>query len=178
MVTTAHCTSLSITATYDQTTAVTGLRVFGRQRPFLFDRYRRNGRLDGVLLVGRTRECDLRIRGRFVSRRHCTVEETEAHTYLLWDLSSKNGVYVRGPGERYHAVPVVLLRVGLHIRIGDAEMVVLGGKQRLPITASTIGSFMRQALRLYGSRRAAARGVRLPRRLLSKIMIATHRSER
>ena len=48
-----------------------------------------------VLLIGRHPECDIRLDGRKISRRHCCVA-TAYDRVLIRDLGSRNGVRVNG----------------------------------------------------------------------------------
>jgi general secretion pathway protein A len=70
----------------------------------------------GRLIVGRTPENDLQIDSRFISRHHCQVITT-AHSCVIEDLNSTNGIYVKSNRVRRH-----------HLNDGD---VVLIGKHEL-----------------------------------------------
>ena len=48
-----------------------------------------------VLLIGRHPECDIRLDGRKISRRHCCVA-TAYDRVLIRDLGSRNGVHING----------------------------------------------------------------------------------
>ena len=50
---------------------------------------------DGVTLVGRHDDCQLRIKSSQVSRRHCEIFEKKG-LLLVKDLGSSNGTYVNG----------------------------------------------------------------------------------
>jgi len=70
----------------------------------------------GRLIVGRTPDNDLQIDSRFISRHHCQVITT-AHSSVIEDLNSTNGIYVKSNRVRRH-----------HLNDGD---VVLIGKHEL-----------------------------------------------
>ncbi|HUE48052.1 MAG TPA: AAA family ATPase [Steroidobacteraceae bacterium] len=70
----------------------------------------------GRFIVGRTPDNDLQIDSRFISRHHCQVITT-AHSCVIEDLNSTNGIYVKSNRVRRH-----------HLNDGD---VVLIGKHEL-----------------------------------------------
>lgn len=172
MAMTLHDPSPGATDTYERAASVSGLKLVGTRREFLFDAYRINGRLDGPLIIGRAHGCHLRIKDGAISRQHCVIEETSRNTYLLLDHSSTNRVYVRVPWRdiRYRRVSWTVLHPGMRIRLGDTKLIVLGSDARPVIAAATFSRFMRTALHVYGSKRAAARGLRIPRRLFSRLL--------
>ena len=70
----------------------------------------------GRLIVGRTPDNDIHIDSRFVSRHHCQIITT-AHSCVIEDLNSTNGIYVKSARVRRH-----------YLNDGD---VVLVGKHEL-----------------------------------------------
>jgi general secretion pathway protein A len=70
----------------------------------------------GRLIIGRTRDNDVQIDSRFISRHHCQVITTE-HSCVIEDLNSTNGIYVKSNRVRRH-----------YLNDGD---VVLVGKHEL-----------------------------------------------
>jgi general secretion pathway protein A len=70
----------------------------------------------GRVIVGRTPDNDVHIDSRFISRHHCQVI-TSAHSCVIEDLNSTNGIYVKSNRVRRH-----------HLNDGD---VVLVGKHEL-----------------------------------------------
>jgi len=70
----------------------------------------------GRVIVGRTPDNDVHIDSRFISRHHCQVITT-AHSCVIEDLNSTNGIYVKSNRVRRH-----------HLNDGD---VVLVGKHEL-----------------------------------------------
>ena len=70
----------------------------------------------GRLIVGRTPDNDIHIDSRFVSRHHCQIITT-AHSCVVEDLNSTNGIYVKSARVRRH-----------YLNDGD---VVLVGKHEL-----------------------------------------------
>lgn len=81
----------------------------------LYQRDRAAGRfaITDVLIVGRDPQCDLVIDDPSVSRRHCTIEATEAG-WAVTDHDSRNGTFVGGM-----AIRSFLLTDGDEIRVGD-----------------------------------------------------------
>jgi pSer/pThr/pTyr-binding forkhead associated (FHA) protein len=70
----------------------------------------------GRVIVGRTPDNDVHIDSRFISRHHCQVITT-AHSCVVEDLNSTNGIFVKSNRVRRH-----------HLNDGD---VVLVGKHEL-----------------------------------------------
>ena len=67
-------------------------------------------------IVGRRRDCDLRISSSEVSRRHCLFEFTGGRWHVT-DLGSLNGVYVNG-----QRVTHAILAEGDVLRIGGVNL--------------------------------------------------------
>jgi general secretion pathway protein A len=76
----------------------------------------------GNFVVGRTADCDLRLEGNFVSRRHCQIVTTAGRS-VVEDLGSTNGIAVNGSrhqrGLRHPLSP------GDEVRIGDYTLTYL-----------------------------------------------------
>jgi len=66
----------------------------------------------GRIIVGRTTDNDLQIDSRFVSRHHCQIVTT-AHSCVIEDLNSTNGIYVKSKRVRRHY-------------LNDGDVVVIG----------------------------------------------------
>jgi hypothetical protein len=66
----------------------------------------------GRIVVGRTADNDLQIDSRFVSRHHCQIVTT-AHSSVIEDLNSTNGIYVKSKRVRRHY-------------LNDGDVVVIG----------------------------------------------------
>jgi len=66
----------------------------------------------GRIIVGRTPDNDLQIDSRFVSRHHCQIVTT-AHSCVIEDLNSTNGIYVKSKRVRRHY-------------LNDGDVVVIG----------------------------------------------------
>lgn len=71
------------------------------------------------VVIGRGRDCDLRIRARDVSRRHCRIVFHATHV-TIEDLGSTNGTLVNGQP----LAGSVALRSGDLIQIGSAKLKV------------------------------------------------------
>ena len=71
-----------------------------------------------VVTIGRSEGCDLRIPLGDVSRKHCTLVQSEGQI-LVQDLGSSNGTYVNGK-----RVQEASLRAGDQIRIGSLRFTV------------------------------------------------------
>jgi hypothetical protein len=70
-------------------------------------------------IVGRRRDCHLRIRSAEVSRRHCLLSIQEDHVDVE-DLDSINGTFVNGQ----RVVGKQMLRPGDHLEIGPLKFIV------------------------------------------------------
>jgi len=71
----------------------------------------------GRIIVGRTTDNDLQIDSRFVSRHHCQIVTT-AHSCVIEDLNSTNGIYLQSRRVRRH-----YLNDGDVIVIGKHELI-------------------------------------------------------
>ena len=71
----------------------------------------------GRLIVGRTPDNDIHIDSRFVSRHHCQIIST-AHSCVIEDLNSTNGIYVKSARVRRH-----YLNDGDVVLIGKHELI-------------------------------------------------------
>ena len=83
----------------------------------------RNGRL----IVGRTPDNDVQIDSRFVSRHHCQVITT-AHSCVVEDLNSTNGIFVKSARVRRH-----YLNDGDVVLVGKHELIYVD--ERTPRSA-------------------------------------------
>jgi hypothetical protein len=70
------------------------------------------------VVIGRSRECDVRLEDANASRRHCEVTQEGATTWTLRDLGSTNGTELNG--ERVDRSP---LADGDHITVGSTTIV-------------------------------------------------------
>jgi general secretion pathway protein A len=83
----------------------------------------------GRLIVGRTPDNDIHIDSRFISRHHCQIITT-AHSCVIEDLNSTNGIYVKSARVRRH-----YLNDGDVVLIGKHELIYLDerhGRSRSP----------------------------------------------
>jgi general secretion pathway protein A len=84
----------------------------------------------GRLIVGRTPDNDVHIDSRFVSRHHCQIITT-AHSCVIEDLNSTNGIYVKSARVRRH-----YLNDGDVVLIGKHELIYLDDRARGRTAAS------------------------------------------
>ncbi len=85
----------------------------------------------GRLIVGRTADNDVQIDSRFVSRHHCQVITT-AHSCVIEDLNSTNGIYVKSNRVRRH-----YLNDGDVVLVGKHELIYVderAARSRAPLT--------------------------------------------
>ena len=78
---------------------------------------------DGVVLVGRAREADVRIADLTVSRRHCRIHREGSH-FVIEDLGSTHGVIVNGEKVKTATLngdeTLFIGRVEVHLIFGAA----------------------------------------------------------
>ena len=133
---------------------VAGLRVLGHVPVYYFrDRLDENGRL----IVGRTRQRDIQINCRSVSRRHCEIVQVGPGQFMLHDLQSVNGVRVaiRGHYGSWVKCEEVALVPGMHIKLGRAIVVPVDPRGECPVMAREHVQFAKHIKMTYGSTSAA-----------------------
>ncbi len=74
-------------------------------------------------LIGRGRDCDLRLADSTISRHHCIVRPGTAEATLV-DLGSANGTFLNGQRVRSQAA----LHTGDEIQVGSSRFVVILGE--------------------------------------------------
>jgi len=74
-------------------------------------------RIEGVLTVGRTADCDIRVRDPYVSAKHCQFEK-RPNGFFVRDLKSRNGVKLNGV-----RVTEAELLAGADIQIGSSHFI-------------------------------------------------------
>lgn len=84
----------------------------------------------GRTIIGRTRDNDLQIDSRFVSRHHCQIVTTTEFS-VIEDLNSTNGIYVKGKRVRRCS-----LNDGDVITIGDHELMYFDNRPQRGRSAS------------------------------------------
>lgn len=72
---------------------------------------------DRPIVIGRSRECDIRIGHPTVSRRHAILQHLQDGSWILKDLGSTHGCLVGG--DKVEHLPIVS---GLTVRIGPAKL--------------------------------------------------------
>lgn len=105
------------------------------------------------LFIGRTRQCDFRIRHKSISRRHCTVNMSVDGRIFMVDDHSKNGLQVarRGHCGEYQALKWHVLEVGDLLRLGDIRLIVVDQRGNCPIQVNKCADLVRFALQIYGT---------------------------
>lgn len=73
---------------------------------------------ENLILVGRSRSCDLKLETPGVSRRHALLQRTARRWYIT-DLDSTNGTFVNGVQIDRAPIPS-----GSRLRLGDARLYV------------------------------------------------------
>ena len=69
------------------------------------------------VVIGRSRECDVRVDDGNVSRRHCEVAQESPTTWVVFDLGSTNGTEVNGR------------KVSRRTRLDDGDRITVGGTE-------------------------------------------------
>jgi hypothetical protein len=148
---------------------VTGLRVLGQKRLVQFHDLLDGG--SGPLSVGRTRQRDIRIRHRTVSRLHCYIEKTVEGEFTIQDNDSKNGLYVAwyGPYGEFQRKTWCTLRIGMYIRLGDVIIVPVDQHGESFILAKRHSEFLRRAHALYGTPHQAEDHVGCSRKAIGRV---------
>lgn len=132
-----------------------GLHDTARSKAHMFDDFCAGAKVQQMLRVGRSTECEIRVQDRFVSLVHLVLQRRDDGATLLHDHSSTNGVYI--DGQRM-AQPVALV-VGMRIRIGHSLFIAVDADGSFPIAASTVSEFCRKASKYYGNNCLAAEHV-------------------
>ena len=71
-----------------------------------------------MVIVGRSKDCELQIDDEALSRKHCRIEETDGN-FFVTDLGSTNGVFL--DGDRIPSETKVLYDTFLQLHIGPFE---------------------------------------------------------
>ena len=144
---------------------IAGLRMLKRNKRFVFDRLFRAA---NPITVGRTRQSDMQLRHDTVSRRHCSIERSPDGEYIIVDRGSTNGIYVADCGAygEYRRVTRCILKMGMHIRLGDVTITPVDAAGEAPVFVKRTSEFLLRIIRLYGSFREAANHVKPSRETL------------
>ena len=86
----------------------------------------------GRLIVGRTPDNDIHIDSRFVSRHHCQIITT-AHSCVIEDLNSTNGIFVKSARVRRH-----YLNDGDVVLVGKHELIYVDERAARHRTSDTM----------------------------------------
>jgi pSer/pThr/pTyr-binding forkhead associated (FHA) protein len=71
-----------------------------------------------IIIVGRSKDCDLQIDDEALSRKHCRIEECDGN-FFVTDLGSTNGVFLNG--DRIQSETKLLYDTFLQLHIGPFE---------------------------------------------------------
>jgi FHA domain len=185
----SSCLAMSITTPHEPSVStgerisrrpVGGLRILGTRALYLLAEIRYRQFPKSYITIGRVAERDIRIRDSSVSRHHCTIVRMDDGGWALSDAGSRNGVLVREPaaGARFRRVFHVALAVGMQVRLGPVTLLVTDARGQCPMVIDSAGDFCHQLVAVYGSRRAAARAIGLPRRVLDRLLAAAKEGSR
>lgn len=83
---------------------------------------------EGIFVIGRGEECNIKILDLMVSRKHCQVERTKNNNFYIKDLKSTNKTYV----NKKVVEDIVELKVGDMVEIGDTALLFTDQKD-IPI---------------------------------------------
>jgi general secretion pathway protein A len=84
----------------------------------------------GRLVIGRTPDNDLQIDSKFISRHHCQIV-TQAHSCVIEDLNSTNGIYVKSKRVRRHN-----LNDGDVVLVGQHEVMYIDERAQSRVRSS------------------------------------------
>jgi hypothetical protein len=139
---------------------ITGLRELDSRRL-----HRLSGR--GPILIGRGRECHVRLRHATVSERHAALSRPgPGHTWTLDPLPSKNPVRVNG----VPIIDAVDLQPGWRVDFGAVTLRAYADTL-MAVEASSPSSLMTALYALYGSYRRAARWLRVAHSTVRRLVI-------
>jgi pSer/pThr/pTyr-binding forkhead associated (FHA) protein len=132
-----------------------GLRSLTGDEIYDFQAFTTKGRAKGLLTVGASTDNDIVIDDLAASRFHCLLDR-QRHRVLVHDCDSKNGVWLDGV-----RVQVGELRPHSTLTLGRTTLVAYGShdRQGANIKAINPDQYLRHAVALYGSIRAASRGL-------------------
>lgn len=138
---------------------VHGLRVVPHGPTYRFDDH-----VDGRLLVGKYRCCDIQLTDDAVSGVHCIIDRCDPMRVTVLDCLSDSGTWLNGAriieGE---------LHEGTLLSVGATTLVAVGAHgsaDRVLMAAATMQDFLVQAIDTYGSVRQAAHAIGVPRSTL------------
>lgn len=122
---------------------VLGLRIVPGGQSFAFDDYRYEGNQKKYITVGSSPTSDIIIDDPAVSRRHCLIER-KVTAVTVFDSGSRNGTFVNGT-----RVTESVLIPGSVLTIGTTRLFAWDADSRRAIVASSIPSFLQNALIMY-----------------------------
>lgn len=150
----------------ERTRRIAGLRQLHQNRLHMFDALFAKR---AQIIVGRTRQCHIRVYDPTVSRRHCSILRMEDDRYMLRPLGSAK-VFI-SPAGRYgtpRGIAWTTVDIGIYIHLGNAILIPVDANGEAPVIAWRYSEYIRDNLQLYGSANGAHQHAGIPRRVLRK----------
>lgn len=140
-----------------------GLHVPAQGSSHLFEKLRNKGART-YILIGRRKTCHIRIDDLYMSAVHAVIERLEHDAYRLSDCQSRNRVFVDGE----LLIGPIILHVGMRIEVGRTLLIATDARGAIPVEATSIKSFVRHAVTLYGNNSEASRHIGLSRETIRR----------
>ncbi len=132
-----------------------GLYVTDAKKKYYFKNLGIGGRADKPVTIGTASTCRIRLpEDRRVEEVHAILQHRNSKVYLV-DCSSKRTTFADG----WQVTEPVPLLIGMVLKLGDMQLVVIRQKGTFPVLADTVSELCRFALPLWGSYRATGEGV-------------------
>jgi pSer/pThr/pTyr-binding forkhead associated (FHA) protein len=132
-----------------------GLRSLTGDEVYAFQAFTTKGQQKRLLTVGASEDNDIVIEDLVASRFHCLIDR-QRRCVLVHDCDSKNGVWLDGV-----RVQIGELRPHSTLTLGRTTLVAYGSRddRGANVKATNPDQYLRHAVALYGSIRAASRGL-------------------
>jgi len=129
--------------------------MIGKNRAIPFDRLFRN---TDTITVGRVRRHPICLNDETVSIDHCQITRSRDGQYTISDNDSTNGIFVAELGAYSPEVRVTecVLKIGMHIRLGEVVLTPVDRCGEAPVIVKQITELYHRLVDLYGSFREAA----------------------
>lgn len=131
-----------------------GIHSSDERRTYLFKDVRVGDRSAQYIAIGSGTHCQIVLQNERVSTLHAGLT-AEHNAMWLESLSSSDDTYIDG----IRVVEPVALVVGMVIQLADSTLVATDEHKMFPIWAHTVSELCREAARLYGSQRLAAKRI-------------------